>query len=327
MNLVYVTALALVIAGATSTTVQAKDFKLGLITPPQHIWTQAARAFSADISQRSNGRHTISVFPSRELGNEAQMLRQLQSGTLDMAFLTVAEVSNQVVNLGAFYAPYLADDIAHAGRILRSETAKDMLDPLSKELGVVGIGFGTAGLRQIVSRGEVNVVEDLRGKKLRTTPFAPILDFYGAIGALPTPIPLPVVYEALANGEVDAIDMDAELIWVQEYYELADTIIQSNHMMFPVIALVSAKVWAELSDEDRALIAELMARHVDSTIDTYNEKEAVWLKQIANTGKIYFTVDASFFGGAIDRWESIWSDKAESLEALRVVAEQTRHTF
>jgi len=40
------------------------------------------------------------------------------------------------------------------------------------------------------------------------TPFEPILDFYSALGAAPTPMPLPAVYEALANGQVDAIDMD-----------------------------------------------------------------------------------------------------------------------
>ena len=118
-----------------------------------------------------------------------------------------------------------------------------------------------AGLRQIVSRGEVSSAEDLSGLKLRITPFTPILDFYNAVGAAPTPMPLPAVYDALANGQVDAIDMDAELIWVLKYYEHADTIVQSDHMMFPMVGLVSAKVWAGLSEEDRAMIAELMAKH------------------------------------------------------------------
>lgn len=327
MHLVYVMVSAIVLAVISSPDAQAREFRLGLITPPQHIWTKAAEAFSTELSQVSEGNFTVDVFPSRQLGNEAQMLRQLQDGTLDMAFLTVAELSNEAVDLGAFYAPFLAEDIAHAGRILRSDTAKDMLKPLAKEVGVVGVGFGTAGLRQIVSRGEINVVEDLNGMKLRITPFTPILDFYHAIGASPTPMPLPSVYEALANGEVDAIDMDAELIWVLKYYELADTIVQSNHMMFPVIALVSAKVWAQLSENDQTLIADLMAKHVDSTIDTYNIKEAGWLRQIAGTGKIYYTADASFFGDAVDQWNTIWSGKAESLKALRQVAERTKDRF
>ncbi|MCE2524035.1 MAG: TRAP transporter substrate-binding protein [Rhodobacteraceae bacterium] len=316
--------VAAAMAATFSMAAHAEEFRLGLITPPPHIWTKAAGAFGAELAEKSGGAHSVSVFPSRQLGNEAEMLQQLQTGALDMAFMTVAEVSNRVPNLGAFYAPYLANDIAHAGRILRSDAAKSLLEPLPGQVGVVGVGYGMAGLRQIVSRGQVNSAEDLKGLKLRITPFTPILDFYNALGAAPTPMPLPAVYDALANGQVDAIDMDAELIWALKYYEHADTIVRSNHMMFPMVGLVSGRVWASLSAEDRAMIGELMARHVDSTIDSYLEKEAGWLEQISGTGKTYVEVDASFFGDAIEQWNAIWATKAESLDVLRETAANTQ---
>ncbi len=312
------------LVAASTVAAQADEFRLGLITPPPHIWTKAAEAFGAELSEKSDGAHSVSVFPSRQLGNEAEMLQQLQTGALDMAFMTVAEVSNRATDLGSFYAPYLADDIAHAGRILRSDTAASLLEPLPDQVGVVGMGYGMAGLRQIVSRGDVNSAADLAGKKLRITPFTPILDFYNAVGAAPTPMPLPAVYDALANGQVDAIDMDAELIWVLKYYEHADTIIQSDHMMFPMVGLVSAKVWAGMSEDDRTMIGELMGKHVDSTIDSYVAKEAGWLEQIKATGKTYTKVDASFFGDAIDQWNAEWSEKAASLDDLRAVAAETK---
>ncbi|WP_050603751.1 TRAP transporter substrate-binding protein [Ruegeria sp. 6PALISEP08] len=322
-HFVKIAASAAVLA-MSSVAVQAEEFRLGLITPPPHIWTKAAESFGAELNEASGGAHSVSVFPARQLGNEAEMLQQLQTGALDMAFMTVAEVSNRAPELGAFYAPYLADDIGHAGRILRSDTAKSMLEPLPGQVGVVGLGYGMAGLRQIVSRGDVSSAEDLSGLKLRITPFTPILDFYNAVGAAPTPMPLPAVYDALANGQVDAIDMDAELIWVLKYYEHADTIVQSDHMMFPMVGLVSAKVWAGLSEEDRVMIAELMAKHVDSTIDAYVENDAKWLEQIEGTGKAYKKVDASFFGDAIEEWNGIWSEKTSSLDALRQTAAETK---
>ncbi|GGH30785.1 tripartite ATP-independent transporter solute receptor, DctP family [Cribrihabitans marinus] len=302
----------------------AKEFRLGLITPPPHVWTKAAEAFGAELAEKSGGEHSVSVFPARQLGNEAQMLQQLQTGALDMAFMTVAEVSNRVPNMGAFYAPYLADDIGHAARILRSDTARGMLEVLPQEAGVVGVGYGSAGLRQIVSRGEINSAEDLSGLKLRITPFDPILDFYNALGAAPTPMPLPAVYDALANGQVDAIDMDVELIDVLKYYEHADTILFSNHMMFPMVGLISARVYGSLSDEDKALITELMAKHVDSTLDTYTEKEPVWTENLMGVGKTTKEAGPDFFGDAITEWEAIWSEKAPSLPDLRAAAEATK---
>jgi TRAP-type C4-dicarboxylate transport system substrate-binding protein len=307
----------------SSVAAQAEEFRLGLITPPPHIWTKAAEAFGAELSEAAGGAHSGSVFPARQLGNEAEMLQQLQTGALDMAFMTVAEVSNRAPELGAFYAPYLANDIGHAARILRSDTAKGMLDPLPGQVGVVGVGYGMAGLRQIVSRGEVTSAADLSGLKLRITPFTPILDFYNAVGDAPTPMPLPAVYDALANGQVDAIDMDAELIWVLKYYEHADTVVQSDHMMFPMVGLVSARVWAGLSDADKAMIGDLMAKHVDSTIDSYVAKEQGWLDQIKGTGRSFTKVDASFFGDAISAWNATWAERAASLDDLRAVAAQT----
>lgn len=298
----------------------AKEFRLGLITPPPHTWTKAAEAFGAELAEKSGGAHSVSVFPAQQLGNEAQMLQQLQTGALDMAFMTIAEVSNRVPNMGAFYAPYLANDIGHAAAILRSDTAKGMLDVLPQEAGVVGVGYGSAGMRQILSRGPVNSAADLKGLKLRITPFDPILDFYNALGAAPTPMPLPAVYDALANGQVDAIDMDVELINVLKYHEHADTILISNHMMFPMVGLISARVYAGLSDDDKAMISELMAKHVDSTLDVYIAKEPEWTDALTKVGKTFKTVDADFFGEAIAQWEATWTAKAPSLADLRKTA-------
>lgn len=323
MNTVTKTFAGAALALSIAAPAMAEEFRLGLITPPSHIWTQAAEDFGTELAEASDGAHSVTVFPARQLGNEAEMLQQLQTGALDMAFMTLAEVSNRIPDFGALYAPYLANDVAHAGRILRSDTATGMLDQLPAKVGVVGVGYGMGGLRQIVSRGEVDSAEDLAGLKLRITPFDPILDFYNALGAAPTPMPLPDVYDALANGQVDAIDMDAELIWKLKYYELADTVVLSNHMMFPMVGLVSGRVWAELSEDDRALIDELMGKSLDGTIDTYVEAESEWLDQIRGTDTPTVEVGADFFGDAIEKWTAIWSEKSSSLEDLRAVAQET----
>jgi len=198
-----------------------------------------------------------------------------------------------------------------------------LLDQLPGTVGVVGVGYGMAGLRQIVSRGDVKSAADLQGLKLRITPFTPILDFYNALGAAPTPMPLPAVYDALANGQVDAIDMDAELIWVLKYYEHADTIVQSDHMMFPMVGLVSAAVWGGLSQEERDLVGPMMAKYVDSTIDSYVAKEQPWLDQIKGTGKTYTKVSPDFFGDAVAEWNATWSKKTDALDSMREVAAAT----
>lgn len=326
MGMTYFKTLSCAIAAATmllGTAASADEMRLGLITPPSHIWTKAAEDFATDLAEASDGAHTITVFPAQQLGSEAEMMQQLQTGALDMAFLTIAEVSNRVPDFGAFYAPFLAKDISHAGRILQSDLAARMLEDLPAKAGVVGIGYAMAGLRQIEAKGNVDSAADLEGKKLRITPFKPILDFYNLLGAAPTPMPLPAVYDALANGQVDAIDMDAEMIWKMKYYEQAETVIVSNHMMFPMVGLVSAKVWKGLSEDDRALISELMKKRLDETIATFIVKDQEWLEEVRDAGANFMEVGPEFFGDVPGDWDAIWSEKSSVLAEMRDVASTT----
>ncbi|MBA4501335.1 TRAP transporter substrate-binding protein [Marinobacterium sp. 3-1745] len=297
--------------------VQARDFRLGLITPPPHRWTQAAEAFAEDVKQKSGGEHSIAVFPSQQLGNEAQMVQQLQTGALDMAFLTVAEISNRVPDFGALYAPYLVDDIDQAAALLKSEAATDLLDQLPSEAGLVGVGYGMAGLRQVMSRDTLEGPADLEGKKLRITPFEPIRDFYKATGAAPTPMPLPAVYDALANGQIDAIDMDFDSILIFKFYDRSDKMLISNHMMFPMVGVVSGRVWKDLSKDERKLLQTSMRIQLDAVLEHFQALEKEQEQELRGRNITIHEATREDFADAIAEWEGIWSEKAPSLPKLR----------
>ncbi len=309
--------ILVVMIGLVSISAWARDFRLGLITPPPHTWTQAANRLAAELEEQSGGKHRLLVYPSRQLGNEAQMLRLMQTGALDMAILTAAEVSNRVPEFGALYTPYLAQDIEQAATILRGGVAAGLLGLLPNEIGVIGLGYGMAGMRQILSNVPVSSLADIQGKKLRITPFAPIRDFYTLAGAAPTPMPLSSVYDAMANGQIDMIDMDLELILKLRYYELSDTLVLSNHMMFPCIALFSGRVWIRLSEEDRQLISVLTRKHMEWIMAGAISGEAGWLAEARKLDIRLLEIDADFFEDAGERWEAIWESRSGTVSRLK----------
>ncbi|MFN2330656.1 MAG: TRAP transporter substrate-binding protein [Halomonas sp.] len=317
-------AVAATALAASSLTAQARDFRLGLITPPQHLWSTEAKAFADSLHERSDGEHSVSVFPAQQLGNEAQMVQQLQTGALDMAFLTIAEISNRIPDFGALYAPYLVDGVDHAARLLRSDTAAELLELMPAEVGLVGVGYGMVGMRQVLSRDPITSMDDMRGQRLRITPFEPIRDFYTATGAAPAPMPLLEVYDALANGQVDAIDMDFDSILILKFYEQANNLLISNHMMFPMVGVVSGRVWRELSAEDRELIETTMAEHLENVLSGFQEMDAAQEEEIRGLDLNIVEADAEFFSEAIAEWEATWAEKAPMLEALREEAERLR---
>jgi TRAP-type C4-dicarboxylate transport system substrate-binding protein len=303
----------------------AQDFRLGLITPPSHHWTQAAQRFAEDVATASEGRHSVTVFPAAQLGNEAQMVQQLQTGALDMAFLTVAEISNRVPEFGAWYAPYLVDDIDEAAALLQSDAALAMFDLLPQQAGLVGVGYGMAGMRQMMSRTPVSTPADLQGKKLRITPFDPIRDFYTALNTAPTPLPLPAVYDALANRQIDAIDMDFDSILIFRFYERAEHLLISNHMMFPMVGVVSARVWRTLDEADQAQLAGLMKAQLDDVVETFRLQERDQEAELRALDITITEADRDAFADSVAAWEAIWSEKTSSLGALRDAVESNRN--
>lgn len=323
-NLLATTSVASVLT-LLSLPAMSQDFRLGLITPPSHHWTQAAQSFATTLNDQSEGRHSVSVFPAAQLGNEAQMVQQLQTGALDMAFLTVAEVSNRVPEFGAWYAPYLVDNIDEAAALLRSDAAESMFELLPQQAGLVGIGYGMAGMRQMMSRTALNSPADLAGTKIRITPFDPIRDFYAALNTAPTPLPLPAVYDALANRQIDAIDMDFDSILIFRFYERAEHMMVSNHMMFPMVGVVSARVWRTLSAEDQAMITELMKSELDQVIETFRLQEAEQEAELRGLDITITEADREAFAESVAAWEAIWSTKSSSLGMLRDAVEQIRH--
>ncbi|MCC5984929.1 MAG: TRAP transporter substrate-binding protein [Rhodobacteraceae bacterium] len=306
---------------AIPATAQEREFRLGLITPPVHVWNQEVAALSDTLSDLSGGRFTVTAYPSGQLGNEAAMLQQMQTGALDMAWLTTAEITTRVPDMAALHAPFLVDNIADAARVLRSDDAREILDALPRATGTVGLCYAMTGMRQLVTRAPVDSAADLRGMRFRITPAPPIRSFFEMFGAAPAPMPLTQVYDALANAQIDAIDMDFESIINFRYHDHAPHLMETNHHMFAMVALVSARVWGGLSEDDRAIITDAMQMHCDRTIDRFVAEEADKLERLKAEPGVQVTeaVGPAFFGDIVERWDAEWREQTPFVDRLRAL--------
>lgn len=300
---------------------QEREFRLGLITPPVHVWNKEVSAMSETLKERSDGRFSITAFPSGQLGNESTMLQQLQTGALDMAWLTTAEITFRVPDMAALHAPFLVDNIEDAARVLRSDEAREILATLPNATGTVGVCYAMIGMRQMVLRENVDSAADLAGKRIRITPAPAISTFFEMFGAAPAPMPLPAIYDSLANGQIDGLDMDYESIINFRYYEHAPHILETNHHMFGMVALISAPVWATLSEDDRAMISEVTQMHCDRTIDRFVSEEGQKLASLREAPGIQITEDVGreFFGDIVERWDAEWGAKTPYVARLRAL--------
>lgn len=314
---------ALAVAGtAGAALAQERTFRLGLITPPVHVWNQEARAMGETLMELSDGRFDVTTFPSGQLGNESAMMQQLQTGALDMAWITTAEVTFRVPDMAALHAPFLVDNIDDAVALLRSEPALEILQALPAATGTTGVCYGTIGMRQLVTVDPIDSVEDLSGMRFRITPAPPISTFFEAFGAAPAPMPLTQVYDALANGQIDGFDMDYESIINFRYYEHAPNLMITNHHMFAMVALVSGRVWASLSPEDQEIVRTAMQTHCDNVLDRFAAEEAAKLEQLKATEGVTVVegIGPEFFGDIVAEWDAEWASETDYVARLRAEA-------
>jgi TRAP-type C4-dicarboxylate transport system substrate-binding protein len=314
-------ALSAGIGLALSAPAQAREFRLGLITPPVHVWNQEVAALNETIRQRSGGRFSIAAFPSGQLGNEAMMLQQMQTGALDMAWLTTAEITFRVPDMAALHAPFLVNNVADAGRVLRSAEAREILQLLPRATGTVGLCYAMIGMRQLLMRSPITAAAQLRGVRFRITPAPPISRFFEMLGAAPAPMPLPAIYDALANAQIDGLDMDFESIINFRFYRHAPNLLVTNHQMFGMVALVSARVWGTLNEENRTLIADAMQLHCDRTIDRFVAEEDAKLARLREAPGIRITenLGPKFFGDIVERWDAEWGAQTPYVARLRAL--------
>ncbi len=175
------------------------------------------------------------------------------------------------------------------------------------------------GLRQVLTRDVSSSLSDVKGKKIRVIPSPPARDFYELLGATPTPIPFAGVYDAFANGQVDGIDMDFEATFYNKYNTLAKTMLVTNHVMAPMAAAFSLKVWRELSEADQKLIQRLVEKQMKFIRDESVTNEESFRKRLADLGFQMKPIPRENFAEVVKAWDAKWEARAPDLAALRAL--------
>ena len=297
----------------------AKEFRLGLITPAGHSWNRAAVGFGEALKKATDGRLSATVFHSGQLGNESAMMQQLQSGALDMGWIQAAELGSRVPHIAAINAPYIVRSTPAVAKFVRHPAAIKLFDVLPQETGTIGLGWGITGMRVVFSTKPISAPTDLKGMKLRINPTPVYRDFYQLLGAAPTPIPTPGVFDAMSNGQVDGLEADIEFSWNQRFDRVAKTMLPMNALFMPFAPLVSGRIWQTLDNKDKALITDLVKQSLDAQIKDIVTTELGLVDKFKASG-ITIKSDAGYNPAPIiAEFDKIWLPKAPQIAELRKI--------
>src|ERR1700693_3762087 len=233
-----------------------KTLKLGYILSAHSQLGAGAAVFADEIAKRTEGRYRIEQYPNSALGGELEMLKAVQLGTVDLAFITGAPLPNYMPDIGVFNIPFLFRDLTHAHAALDGPIGQSYLAKF-REKGLVALAWGENGMRHITnSKREIRSPEDLKGLKLRLPQSEVMLVGFKALGADASPLPFPQLYGALQSGQFDGQENPIAPIQSSKFNQVQKYLTLTGHVYDPAILFMSIDDFDALSAEDKQSFIE-----------------------------------------------------------------------
>ncbi|TSI03574.1 TRAP transporter substrate-binding protein [Lysinibacillus sp. BW-2-10] len=296
---------------------ESRTFKIAHVVQESHVWNATAVKFGEELEKLSDGRMNVQIFPASQLGAEADMVQQIETGAVEFGFLTNAYMSTREDSLNSWFMPYLFNNLDEAVAMRESEEAKQMLESLSSQ-GLLGLDFMFAGNRHVLMKdGFAETPEDLKGKKIRIIGSPAMQSYWEKVGAGPVAMPLPEVYTSLQTGVIDGIDIDLDALVTEKYYENAKYLTLTNQMTFPTVIVVSQSVYDQLPAEDQEIVKQAMKTAVDWGVQEAVAREKANLETLKAAGvEVLEDIDNAPFQAVSDEVKKEFSDKSEIVKSF-----------
>jgi tripartite ATP-independent transporter DctP family solute receptor len=256
--LIYLTMTLVVLAIAWSPAARAGiKINLGVVTKPGSAQNIVAGKFKELVEKRSQGRIKVKIHHSASLGNETEILQQIQMNQVQMGVITAGpfDTFDPIVRVVGY--PFLFKDSAQADRILDGPLGREILTSL-ESVGFKGLAFSENGFRNLSNdKRPVKSARDVRGLKIRVMQSPLHQAIWRALGANPTPMPWPI-YTELEQGVIDGQENPLWVFVVYKMYEVQRYASLTRHVYSAHIDVASLAWWKTLRPADQEMIQKAM---------------------------------------------------------------------
>lgn len=241
-----------------------------------------ANKFKEVIEEKSAGRVTVDIYTAGTLGSNMDVLQSLQTGAIELA-ITSPGFSGDVIPESQIMAiPFLFSDNLEVNRkvLNESEALYGTLADKYEEKGIVPLKFWLEGFMWWTANDPITTPEEMQGVKMRTMPTSLIIKAYELMGANPTPTDSGEIYTMLQTKGIDGQENPLFYIYNSNFHEVQDYLMDSKHHIYTTVTAVNEDFFASLSEEDQALIREVVQEVNDWSFDMQEEEAEKALEEI-----------------------------------------------
>jgi tripartite ATP-independent transporter DctP family solute receptor len=231
-------------------------WKASDVHPLGYPTVEAVQRMGKKLESATNGRISIQMFPSMQLGGEKEMIEQAQVGALQIARISVGAMGPVVDDLNVFNLPFIFRDEAHMRKVIDGPIGQDLLDRISNAptSRLIVLGWMDAGTRNVYSDKPVTKPADLKGMKIRTMGNPIFVETMNAMGGNGVAMGFNELYQALQTGVVDGAENNEPTVLAQNHYQVKKVYSLTGHLIIPEIFVFSKRTWDTLSKDDQAML-------------------------------------------------------------------------
>lgn len=259
---------------------------------PVHLGMEV---FAEKVKENSAGKLEVKIFPNGQLGSEREVLELLQIGSIAIAKVNAAVMSNFAPEFKVLGVPYLFRDKAHVFKVLEGEIGEKMLDGGSDYL-LKGLCFYDGGSRSFYTKNkQIKTPEDLKGMKIRVMNHQMSVDMVNAMGGSATPMAWGELYTALQQGVVDGAENNPPSLVTSRHYDVCKYYTLDEHSSLPDVMLMGTKHWNKLNEEEQAWIKQAAQYSAVKQKEFWEEHVVKSFKILSESGVEVFRPDKSLF--------------------------------
>ncbi len=252
--------------------------------PDGYPTVEAVRFMGKYLSDKTDGRLSVKIYPGGQLGSEGSTLEIAMFGGLDMTRTFSAALNNIAPLTKLFSLPFLFRSTEHQRTVADGEIGEAILESL-QDFGLRGLAIYDTGGRGFYTTDRL--VPDpsaLSGRKIRVPNSDIYLATVRALGANPTPMNFSEVYQGLVQKVIDGAENNWPSYISTRHYEAAPYFSETGHFRTPDMLIMSLRTWENFSPQDQALVKEAARQSVQVMRSLWDARVADAKKTLLESG-------------------------------------------
>jgi tripartite ATP-independent transporter DctP family solute receptor len=308
-----------------SATAQTKAvFKASDVQPPGYPTVAATENLGKKLSEATQGRLSIQMYPSAQLGGEKETIEQTQIGAVQMLRVSVGSMGPIVDDINVINMPFLFKNTAHANKMMDGPIGQELLDKItaSPNANLVALCWMDSGARSLYNtKHPIKSIEDVKGLKFRVIGNPIFVDMMNSLGGNGVAMGYDQVFSALQTGVIDGAENNMPSYVFSNHYTAAKYVALTEHLIIPEILVFSKRIWNTLSADDQGLIRKFAREAQIEERGFWNEYEQKALEKAKAAGSQIIEIsDKTPFQNAVkpvwDKYGPKYQDMIKRIQAI-----------